>query len=177
MNILKSKMYVATSEESLEDADEFPQYERAPRCTSVPARAFIGLLLWVMFGSTLAISAYLIVVLLTDLHFYVACHSSLVIVISWIVLCALLFLDGLIRYAPTVQKTVYKNKQIKKALMTVDQGTSAKLLVRAELINTKGTSVCSRLIDYPLGILLLWWVFVVIYFIGIGEGRWAPIEF
>lgn len=155
---------------------EIPEYESTPAFTSTKARAVIGLTLILMFLSIMGLMGFLIVVILTDFHFYQICHSTLVILGSWVVLCMFLLIDALMKFLPSVTKVMKKNRMIKKAYETVDQGLSAKRLMEAEKINTNITC-CSKILNYPLGILLLWWVLVTIYFIGIGEGRWNPIKF
>ncbi len=118
---------------------------------------------------------YLVIAMLTDMEFYRDCHSSLVIIFSWAVLCGICFVDASLRVVPALTTKIKKNKAVKEALLVVDQGESAKKLMVAEKMKIKSPTCLNKLIDWPLKVLLLWWVCVSIYFIGIGEGRWNPI--
>ena len=164
--------------ESAENLYEFDEFEYSPACTSPLAKSVVGMILLLMFVSLITTTGYLIVVLTTEFTFYRDCHSTLTILFSWIVLCAFIVIDGFIQFVPSVTKTMEKNQKIKQAILTVDQGLSAKRLIQAEKIKTSygSSSLCSKIINYPLSLLLIWWVFITVYFIGIGEEKWNPIS-
>lgn len=149
--------------------------EETPRFVGYKTRVFIGLVIVGIFVSVVAIGIYLGIAMITDMNFYRDCHSGLTITISWMVLCAVCFIDAGLRVVPAITNKVKKNQAVKEALLVVDQGESAKRLMAAEKIKTKAPTCLNKIIDWPLNILLLWWVVVCIYFIGVGEGRWSPI--
>lgn len=109
--------------------------------------------------------------LFLDWSYYSKCQMDLVLSLNWAVLCLILFLDFIFSYWPAIKMRKEKTHKMKQALFIEDVEESAHLLSSATSLSLP-FQPCRRLVKVLACILLLWWIMVTIYFIGVGQGRW-----
>lgn len=133
--------------------------QNAHRTISVQKRlvvhAFCGLLLIAVAVLLLSTVAYLITYTVKEWEGLKSCQTNLFTVLSWDIVLSLACTDYTLSFVPTfahglIWKRGVKNKKILTFLKTVSN----------KMVNGLG------------GILIMWWVFLLIYLEGAHKGRW-----
>lgn len=136
--------------------------------------AVTGIALLAMMLLYVIVTVFFFCSLLADISFYRFCHDQLVLLINWTAVCCLLFIDFLACFMPYVKNKNRQNLMKYEALEIEHGGEAALLMNKAQQLKPTGF-LFRRIIDWVAGVLVLWWLIVTVYFIGLGQGRWNPV--
>lgn len=135
--------------------------------------------IWIIISTLLSLIALgylifllvLICALLSDYSYYKHCQTDLIVLVNWTFTGFILFIDYLVGFWPHISMKNRRTKLRQQAL-EMENGTEAALLISEGDRLRPPCRYLLKIVHWMAGILLLWWLIVVVYFVGVGEAHW-----